>query len=107
MSNMVNYDKIASGLNSHYTEKAKKRMAEKAELQFNRSAEAYDQAIKSKDGKVISKVVDALISQRNELYNKIFQTGGNDADIAEYKELTAKLEKLQIHVEQLHSEGEI
>ena len=104
---MVNYDKIASGLNSHLTEKAQKRMQEKAELNFNRSAEAYDQAIKSKDGKVISKVVDALISQRNELYNKIFQTGGSDADIAEYKELTNKLEKLQIHVEQLHSEGEI
>ena len=104
---MVNYDKIASGLNSHYTEKAKQRMQEKAELNFNRSAEAYDQAIKSKDGKVISKVVDALISQRNELYNKIFQTGGSDADIAEYKELTNKLEKLQIHVEQLHSEGVI
>ena len=104
---MSRYDKIAEGLNSHYTEKAKQRMAEKAELNFNRSAEAYDQAIKSKDGKVISKVVDALISQRNELYNKIFQTGGNDSDIAEYKELTNKLEKLQIHVEQLHSEGVI
>ena len=101
------YDKIAEGLNSHYTEKAKKRMAEKAELQFNRSAEAYDKAINSKDGKVISKVVDALISQRNELYNKIFQTGSSDADIAKYKELTSKLEKLQIHVEQLHSEGVI
>ena len=104
---MVNYDKIASGLNSHYTEKAKKRMAEKAELNFNRSVEAYEAAIKSKDAKTISKVVDALISQRNELYNKIFQTGGSDEDIAEYKELTNKLEKLQIHVEQLHSEGEI
>ena len=107
MITLSKYDKIAQGLNSHYTEKAQKRMQEKAELNFNRSAEAYDQAIKSKDGKVISKVVDALISQRNELYNKIFQTGGSDADIAEYKELTAKLEKLQIHVEQLHSEGEI
>ena len=104
---MDKYSKIASGLDMHYTEKAKKRMAEKAELNFNRSVEAYESALKSKDGKVISKVVDALISQRNELYNKIFQTGGNDADIAEYKELTAKLEKLQIHVEQLHSEGEI
>ena len=104
---MSRYDKIAEGLNSHYTEKAKKRMAEKAELNFNRSVEAYESALNSKDGKVISKVVDALISQRNELYNKIFQTGGSDADIAEYKELTNKLEKLQIHVEQLHSEGVI
>ena len=104
---MSRYDKIAEGLNSHYTEKAKKRMAEKAEITFNRSEEAYDKAMSSKDGKVISKVVDALISQRNELYNKIFQTGGTDSDIAEYKELTNKLEKLQIHVEQLHSEGVI
>ena len=104
---MSRYDKIAEGLNSHYTEKAKKRMAEKAEITFNRSEEAYDKAMSSKDGKVISKVVDALISQRNELYNKIFQTGGTDNDIAEYKELTNKLEKLQIHVEQLHSEGVI
>ena len=68
---MDKYSKIAEGLNSHYTEKAKKRMAEKAELNFNRSAEAFESAMKSKDAKVISKVVDALISQRNELYNKI------------------------------------
>ena len=104
---MTNYDKIASGLNSHYSEKAKKRMAEKVELKFNRSAEAYEQALKSKDGKMISKVVDALIKQREELYNKIFQTGGSDKDIEEYKELTSKLERLQFHVEQLHQEGEI
>ena len=104
---MTNYDKIASGLNSHYTEKAKERQKAKVELQFNRSKEAYDQALKSKDGKMISKVVDALIKQREELYNKIFQTGGSDADIAEYKELTAKLERLQFHVESLHDRGEI
>ena len=104
---MTNYDKIASGLNSHHSEKAKKRMAERVELKFNRSKEAYDQALKSKDGKMISKVVEALIKQREELYNKIFQTGGSDADIAEYKELTAKLERLEIHVEELHSRGEI
>ena len=104
---MSRYDKRAEGLNSHYTEKAKKRMAEKAELNFNRSTEAFDKAMKSNDAKVISKVVDALVKQREDIYNKIFQTGGNDADIAEYKELTAKLEKLQIHVEELHSEGVI
>ena len=104
---MTNYDKIASGLNSHYTEKAKKRMQEKVELKFNRSTEAYDQALKSKDGKMISKVVDALIKQREELYNKIFQTGGSNEDIAEYKELTAKLERLQYHIESLHDKGEI
>ena len=104
---MSRYDKIAEGLNSHYTEKAKKRMAEKAELTFNRSAEAFESAMKSKDAKVISKVVDALVKQREDIYNKIFQTGGSDADIAEYKELTNKLEKLQIHVEELHNEGVI
>lgn len=105
---MVNYDKIASGLNSHYSEKAKKRMQEKAELQFNRSEDAYEAALKSRDGEKISKVVDALIKQREELYSKIFQNGGkNDADIAEYNKLTAKLEKLEIYVEQLHSEGVI
>ena len=104
---MDKYSKIAEGLNSHYSAKARQRMAEKAELNFNRSEDAYNKALNSKDGEAISKVVDALISQRNELYNKIFQTGGSDADIAEYKELTNKLEKLQIHVEQLHSEGVI
>ena len=104
---MDKYDKISQGLTSHYSEKAKKRMAEKVELKFNRSAEAYEQALKSKDGKMISKVVDALIKQREELYNKIFQTGGSDADIAEYKELTAKLERLQFHVNDLHDRGEI
>ena len=104
---MDKYDKISQGLTSHYTEKAKKRMAEKVELKFNRSKEAYDQALKSKDGKMISKVVDALIKQREELYNKIFQTGGSNEDIAEYKELTAKLERLQFHVNDLHDRGEI
>ena len=104
---MSRYDKIAQGLNNAYTPKAKERQKAKVELQFNRSTEAYDQALKSKDGKMISKVVDALIKQREELYNKIFQTGGSNEDIAEYKELTAKLERLQFHVETLHQEGEI
>ena len=104
---MDKYSKIAEGLTTAYNEKAKKRMAERVELKFNRSTEAYDQALKSKDGKMISKVVDALIKQREELYNKIFQTGGSDADIKEYKELTAKLERLGIHVEELHSRGDI
>ena len=104
---MSRYDKIAQGLNSHYTEKAKKRMQEKAELQFNQSNEAYNKALNSKDGETIAKVVDALIKQRAEIYNKIFQTGGNDADIALYNELTNKLEQLQIHVNNLHSEGVI
>ena len=104
---MSRYDKIASGLDAHYTAKAKQRLAEKQELNFNRSSEAYEAALKSKDGETISKVVDALVKQREDIYNKIFQTGGSDADIAEYKELTNKLEKLQIHVEQLHSEGVI
>ena len=104
---MSMYDKIQQGLTSHYTDKAKKRMAEKVELKFNRSKEAYESALKSKDGKMISKVVDALIKQREELYNKIFQTGGSNEDIAEYKELTAKLERLQYHIESLHDKGEI
>ena len=104
---MDKYSKIAEGLNSHYSAKAKQRLAEKQELNFNQSNEAYNKALNSKDGEAISKVVDALIKQRAEIYNKIFQTGGNDADIAMYNELTAKLEKLQYHVEELHSEGVI
>ena len=104
---MSRYDKIAQGLNSHYTEKAKKRMQEKAEINFNRSAEAFESAMKSKDAKVISKVVDALVKQREDIYNKIFQTGGSDADIAMYNELTAKLEQLQMHVNNLYEEGVI
>ena len=104
---MDKYSKIAEGLTSHYTQKAKQRLAEKQELNFNQSNEAYNKALNSKDGETISKVVDALIKQRQDIYNKIFQTGGNDADIALYNELTAKLEKLQYHVEQLHEEGEI
>ena len=104
---MDKYSKIAEGLTSHYTQKAKQRLAEKAELNFNQSNEAYNKALNSKDGETIAKVVEALAKQRQEIYDKIFQTGGNDADIAMYNELTAKLEKLQYHVEQLHSEGEI
>ena len=104
---MDKYSKIAEGLNSHYSAKAKERQKAKAELNFNQSNEAYNKALNSKDCNTISKVVEALAKQRQDIYNKIFSTGGNDADIALYNELTAKLEKLQIHVEQLHSEGEI
>ena len=104
---MDKYSKIAEGLNSHYTAKAKQRMAEKAEINFNRSEDAYNKALNSKDGETIAKVVEALAKQRQEIYDKIFQTGGNDADIAMYNELTAKLEKLQYHVEDLHSKGDI
>ena len=104
---MDKYSKIAEGLNSHYSAKAKQRLAEKAEINFNRSEDAYSQALKSKDCNTIAKVVEALAKQRQEIYDKIFQTGGNDADIALFNQLTAKLEKLQYHVEQLHEEGEI
>ena len=104
---MDKYSKIAEGLTSHYTQKAQKRMQEKAELNFNQSNEAYNKALNSKDGETIAKVVDALIKQRAEIYNKIFQTGGSDADIALYNQLTAKLEQLQMHVNNLHEEGVI
>ena len=104
---MDKYSKIAEGLTSHYTQKAKQRMAEKAELNFNQSNEAYNKALNSKDGEAIAKVVEALAKQRQDIYNKIFQTGGSNEDIAMYNELTAKLEKLQYYVEELHSRGEI
>ena len=104
---MDKYSKIAEGLNSHYSAKARQRMAEKAEINFNRSEDAYNKALNSKDGEAISKVVDALIKQRQEIYDKIFQTGGNDADIALFNQLTAKLEQLQMHVNNLHEEGVI
>ena len=104
---MDKYSKIAEGLTSHYSAKAKQRMQEKQELQFNQSNGAYESALNSKDGETIAKVVEALAKQRQDIYNKIFSTGGSDADIALYNELTNKLEKLQMHVEQLHSEGEI
>ena len=104
---MDKYSKIAEGLTAHYTTKAKERQKAKAELNFNRSEDAYNKALNSKDCNTIAKVVEALAKQRQEIYDKIFQTGGNDADIAMYNQLTAKLEKLQYHVEQLHEEGEI
>ena len=104
---MDKYSKIAEGLTSHYTQKAKQRLAEKAELNFNRSEDAYNKALNSKDGETIAKVVEALAKQRQDIYNKIFQTGGNDADIALYNELTSKLEQLQMHVNNLHEEGVI
>ena len=104
---MDRYEKISQGLTSHYTQKAKQRLAEKAEINFNRSEDAYNKALNSRDGETISKVVDALIKQRQEIYDKIFQTGGNDADIALFNQLTAKLEQLQMHVNNLHEEGVI
>ena len=104
---MDKYSKIAEGLTSHYSAKAKQRMAEKAEINFNRSEDAYNKALNSKDCNTIAKVVEALAKQRQEIYDKIFSTGGNDADIAMYNQLTAKLEKLQMHVNNLHEEGVI
>ena len=104
---MSRYDKIAEGLNNHLTAKAKERQKAKAELQFNQSEQGFKKAMSSKDAKEIEKVVNALIKKREDLYNKIFQTGGNDEDIKEYKEVMNQLEQLNYHVEELHSRGEI
>lgn len=104
---MDKYSKIQQGLTSHYTEKSKKREAERVQLQFNQSSSAYEKALKSKDGKFIEGVVNALIKKREDLYNKIFQTGGNDEDIKEYRSVTEQLQRLEIHVNDLHAEGDI
>ena len=104
---MTNYDKIASGLDSHYTEKAKKRMAEKVQLQFNQSEQGFKKAMSSKDAKEIEKIVNALIQKKDAIYNKIFSTGGSDEEIKEYKEVMNQLEQLQYHIESLHDRGEI
>ena len=104
---MDKYSKIQQGLTSHYNEKAKKRESERVQLQFNQSSSAYEKALKSKDGKFIEGVVNALIKKREDLYNKIFQTGGNDEDIKEYRSITEQLQRLEIHVNDLHSEGDI
>ena len=104
---MTNYDKIANGLSDHYTQKAKKRMQEKAELQFNQSEQGFKKAMSSRDGKEIEKVVNALIQKRDAIYNKIFSTGGSEQDIKEYKEVMNQLEQLNYHVEDLHSRGDI
>ena len=104
---MDKYSKIAEGLNSHYTAKAKQRMQEKAELNFNQSEQGFKKAMGSKDAKEIEKVVNALIQKRDAIYNKIYSTGGTDADIKEYKEVMEQLEQLNYHVEELHSRGEI
>ena len=104
---MDKYSKIQQGLASHYDEKAKKRESERVQLQFNQSSSAYERALKSKDGKFIEGVVNALIKKREDLYNKIFQTGGSDADIKEYRSITEQLQRLEIHVNDLHSEGDI
>ena len=104
---MSNYDKIAEGLNNHLTAKAKERQKAKAELQFNQSEQGFKKAMGSKDAKEIEKVVKALIQKRDEIYNKIYSTGGSDADIKEYKEVMGQLEQLKYHVEDLHSRGDI
>ena len=104
---MDKYSKIAEGLTSHYTQKAKQRLAEKQELQFNQSEQGFKKAMGSKDGKEIEKVVNALIQKRDAIYNKIFSTGGTDADIKEYKEVMNQLEQLNYHIEDLHSRGDI
>lgn len=104
---MSRYEKIAEGLNSHYSEKAKKRMQEKAELNFNQSEQGFKKAMSSRDAKEIEKVVNALIQKRDAIYNKIFSTGGSEQDIKEYKEVMNQLEQLNYHVEDLHSRGDI
>ena len=104
---MDKYSKIASGLDAHYSAKAKERQKAKAELNFNQSEQGFKKAMGSKDAKEIEKVVNALIKKREDLYNKIFQTGGNDEDIKEYRSVTEQLQRLEIHVNDLHSEGVI
>ena len=104
---MDKYDKIASGLTAHYTSKAKERQKAKVELQFNQSEQGFKKAMSSKDAKEIEKVVNALIQKKEAIYNKIFSTGGSDADIKEYKEVMNQLEQLQYHVESLHDRGDI
>lgn len=104
---MSRYQKIADGLNSCYTAKAKQRMQEKQELQFNQSEQGFKKAMSSRDAKEIEKVVNALIQKRDAIYNKIYSTGGTDEDIKEYKEVMNQLEQLNYHVEELHSRGEI
>ena len=104
---MDKYSKIAQGLTSHYTEKAKERQKAKVELQFNQSEQGFKKAMSSKDAKEIEKVVNALIQKKEAIYNKIFSTGGSDADIKEYKEVMSQLEQLQYHVESLHDRGDI
>ena len=104
---MDKYDKISQGLTSHYTEKAKKRMAEKVQLQFNQSEQGFKKAMSSKDAKEIEKIVNALIQKKDAIYNKIFSTGGSDEDIKEYKEVMNQLEQIQYHVESLHDRGDI
>ena len=104
---MDKYSKIAEGLTAHYSTKAKQRMQEKAELNFNQSEQGFKKAMGSKDAKEIEKVVNALIKKREDLYNKIYSTGGTDADIKEYKEVMNQLEQLEIHIEDLHSRGDI
>ena len=104
---MDKYDKISQGLTSHYTEKAKKREAERVQLQFNQSEQGFKKAMSSKDAKEIEKIVNALIQKKEAIYNKIFSTGGSDEDIKEYKEVMNQLEQLQYHVESLHDKGDI
>ena len=104
---MDKYSKIAEGLNSHYSPKAKERQKAKVELQFNQSEQGFKKAMSSKDAKEIEKIVNALIQKKDAIYNKIFSTGGSDADIKEYKEVMNQLEQLQYHVESLHDRGDI
>ena len=104
---MSMYEKIQQGLTNAYTPKAKERQKAKVELQFNQSEQGFKKAMSSKNAKEIEKVVNALIQKRDEIYNKIFSTGGSDEDIKEYKQVMSQLEQLQFHVEQLHNEGAI
>lgn len=103
----MDYKKIQQGLNNAYTPKAEERMRAKKQLQFNQSEQGFKKAMSSKDAKEIEAVVNALIQKKDEIYNKIFSTGGSDEDIKEYKAVMSQLEQLQYHVEALHNNGDI
>lgn len=102
------YSKIREGLNKTYSEREAQKNVQRAEVQFNRSQEAFEQALVSKDGEFIEKIVNELVNKRKELSDKIFMSGGkNRDDIEAYKSVTSQLEQLEIHVNALHDKGVI
>ena len=104
---MSMYEKIEQGLKNATSERKARIDKERKEYQFNTSPAGFKEAMSSKNPEKILAVIEALGKKRQEIYNQIYGGSKNPDLIEQYKSLTASLEELQYHVEQLHDKGDI
>ena len=104
---MSMYDKIEQGLKNATSERKARIDKERKEYQFNTSPAGFREAMSVKKPEEILAVIESLGKKRQEVYNQRYGGSKNPDLIEQYKSLTASLEGVQQHVEQLHDRGEI